>query len=112
MGIVYFYTAHGGSEGVIMRSDSYVMTVDTHCAGSMLELENLRTAISNINKLNKRLENGYFYRGKLPRYRVKCQGRGPRATAAMSDGKHPRSYDQSLPLKHAKTMDVYVYQRV
>lgn len=95
-----------------MRSDSYVMTVDTHCAGSMLELENLRTVISNINKLNKRLESGYQYSGKLPRYRVKCQGRGPRATAAMFDGKHPRSYDQSLPLKHAKTMDVYVYQRV
>lgn len=93
-----------------MRSESYVMTVDTHCAGSMLELENLRTAVSNINKLNKRLER-YQYR-TLPRYRVKCQGRGPRATAAMFDGKHPRSYDQSLPLKHAKTMDVYVYQRI
>ena len=95
-----------------MRSDSYVMTVDTHCAGSMLELENLRTAISNVNKLNKRLENGYFYRSKLPRYRVKCQGRCPRTIAAMFDGKHPRSYDQSLPLKHAKTMDVYVYERI
>jgi hypothetical protein len=88
------------------------MTVHTYCSGSMLELENLRAAVSKINKLNKRLENGYFYRGKLPRYRVKCQGRGHRTFSARLDGKHPRAYDQSLPLKHAKTMDVYVYQRV
>lgn len=92
-----------------MRSDSYVMTVHTYCSGSMLELENLRAAVSKINKINKRLDKSFAYNNKLPRYRVKCQGRGHRTFSAKLDGKHPRAYDQSLPLKHAKTMDVYVY---
>jgi len=102
-----------------MRSESYLMTVDTRCAGSMLELENVRKAISIVNKENKRMEKHLFEKSyfensnsynKLPRYRVKCQGRGPRTAAAMLDSKHPRSYDQSLPLKHAEKMDVYVYR--
>ena len=80
-------------------SDSYVMTAHTKSAGDMLELETVRSTVKAID----------VEPVKSTRYRVKCQGRGPRTAAAIADGKHPRAYDQSLPLKHAERLDVYVY---
>ena len=100
-------------------SDSYVMTAHTKSAGDMLELETVRSTVKAINKMaaQKDKMNNYRYQSgwtdvepvKSTRYRVKCQGRGPRTAAAIADGKHPRKYDQSLPLRHAERMDVYVY---
>lgn len=100
-------------------SNSYVMTAHTASAGDMLELETIRTTIKAINKMaavNDKMNNYRFHTGwtteiepKNKRYRVKCQGRGPRTAAALADGRHPRGYDQSLPLKHAERLDVYVY---
>ena len=102
-------------------SANYVMTAHTECAGDMLELETVRKTISIINKENSwkeknskyRYENGYsnIEPQKLPRYRVKCQGRGPRASIARAEGRHPRAYDRSLPLGKAERWDVYVYTR-
>ena len=86
------------------------MTAHTGSAGDMLELETIRKVVKVINKENKFSEKYANASGYLPRYRVKCQGRGPRTSAAISDGKHPRAYDQSLPLSKATRMDVYVYQ--
>jgi len=96
-------------------SDSYVMTAHCASAGDMLEVETIRKTVSIINKHNKAKE---MMRNRinpmnpidLPRYRVKLQGRGPRTSAALSDGKYPRKYDQSLPLKHAERVDVYIYE--
>jgi hypothetical protein len=103
------------------RTTSYVMTVHTESAGDMLELKTLRKTISIVNKHAKdnekwskiRFENGYSVKQptKLPRYYVKCQARGPRTKFAKALGRHPRAFDQSLPLKFAEKMDVYVYQR-
>lgn len=103
------------------RTTSYVMTAHTGSAGDMLELQTLRKSISIVNKHAKdnekwskiRFENGYSVTPptKLPRYYVKCQARGPRTKIAKSLGRHPRAFDQSLPLKFAEKMDVYVYQR-
>ena len=111
-------------------SDSYVMTAHTKSAGDMLELETVRSTVKAINKMaaQKDKMNNYRYQSgwtdlepvkstrwsstppsKSIRYRVKCQGRGPRTSAAIADGKHPRKYDQSLPLRHAERLDVYVY---
>ena len=100
-------------------SDSYVMTAHTESAGDMLELETVRSTVKAINKMaaQKDKMNNYRYQSgltvvepvKSTRYRVKCQGRGPRTSAAIADGKHPRKYDQSLPLRHAERLDVYVY---
>lgn len=100
-------------------SDSYVMTAHTKSAGDMLELETVRSTVKAINKMaaQKDKMNNYRYQSgwtdvepvKSTRYRVKCQGRGPRTAAAIADGKHPRKYDQSLPLRHAERLDVYVY---
>jgi len=101
-------------------SDSYVMTAHTASAGDMLELETVRKTIKAINKMAKETDRINRYRfnngwssdlpSYSPRYRVKCQGRGPRTSAAISDSKHPRAYDQSLPLSKATRMDVYVYK--
>lgn len=82
-----------------MRTSSYVMTAHTGCAGDMLELENIRKVVKLINKSSAKK----FY--------VKCQGRGPRTKPSVLDGRGFRGYDQSLPLKHATHMDVYVYER-
>ena len=103
------------------RSANYVMTAHTECAGNMLELETVRKVVKVINSENAdtekwskyRFENGYSVTQptKLPRYYVKCQGRGPRASIARAEGRHPRAYDQSIPLGKSKKWDVYVYQR-
>lgn len=102
-------------------SENYVMTAHVQSAGDMLELETIRKAISVVNKENARLERITSYRfvngysnvepTKLPRYYVKCQGRGPRASIARAEGRHPRAYDQSIPLGKAERWDVYVYTR-
>jgi len=101
-------------------SDSYIMTVHTKSAGDMLELQTIRKAIKTINKMAASTDasNNYRFQSgwtdvkplKSPRYRVKCQGRGSRTVHAINDGKHPRKYDQFLPLRHAERMDVYVYK--
>ena len=96
------------------HSTSYIMTAHTASAGDMLEVETIRKVVKTINANNKQTEEMSMRYGSinpktLPRYRVKLQGRGPRTVNAVNDGKYPRAYDQSLPLKHAEKVDVYVY---
>lgn len=103
------------------RSENYVMTAHVKSAGDMLELETIRKVVKVINSENAdrekwsnyRFENGYSFiePQKLPRYYVKCQGRGPRASIARAEGRHPRAYDQSIPLGKSQKWDVYVYTR-
>jgi len=83
----------------IRKSKNYVTTIDFLCAGDIFELEKIRKAVSIINKGNNK------------KYYVKLQGRGPRKVNALADGRSPRGYDASLPLRHANTADVYVYER-
>ena len=103
------------------RSSSYVMTEHTECAGDMLEIETIRKTVKAINASARA---GYKNRKQYlewigsdvepespTQYYVKCQARGPRTSVAKSLGRHPRAFDQSLPLKFAEKMDVYVYQR-
>lgn len=97
-------------------SENYVMTAYTGSAGDMLELERIRKAVSVINKElrhfkygSRQKKDGYGSQS-YSQFRVKCQGRGPRTRAALRDGRHPRSYDQSLPLRHATALDIYIYQ--
>ena len=81
------------------KSKKYIMTVDYACAGDIFELEKIRKAVSIVNK------------GNSKKFYVKLQGRGSRTAKALSDGRSPRAYDSSLPLRHANTADVYVYER-
>jgi len=95
-------------------SQNYVMTAHVECAGDMLELENIRKAVKIINTEAKRNEQSSYrnpFNSKFPRYRVKCQGRGPRASVARAEGRHPRAYDRSLPLSKAERYDVYIYEQ-
>ena len=97
------------------------MTAHTAAAGDMLELQTVRNTIKVINKMAKESDRTNQYRfnsgwssdlpSKSPRYRVKCQARGARTKHAIADGRNPRAYDQSLPIRHAETLDVYVYTK-
>ena len=97
-------------------STNYVGTVYADCAGDMLELQSIRDAVKVVNKELKFAERyGYreiheLYGDRTPRFRVKCQGRGPRASVARAEGLNPRTYDQSLPLSKAERYDVYIYR--
>jgi len=77
-------------------------------------LENIRKAVKIINLEAKRNEQSSYrnpFNSKFPRYRVKCQGRGPRASVARAEGRHPRAYDRSIPLSKAERYDVYIYEQ-
>jgi len=80
-------------------ADTFIMTAHVESASDMIELQNIRNVVKMVNKQSPQK----FY--------VKCQGRGPRVAAALKDGKYPRAYDSSLPLRHATHMDVYLYKR-
>jgi hypothetical protein len=84
---------------VYVRTPSYVMTVDPKSAVDMAQLDILRRSVKYMNA------------SKGSAYYVKCQGRGPRVANAIADGSHRCRYNQSLPLRHAVTMDVYIYER-
>lgn len=97
-------------------SESYIFTAHTGSAGDMLELETVRKAIKIVNNELKRFKYGTRQKKDgygsqyYSQFRVKCQARGPRTRAALADGRNPRAYDQSLPIRHAERLDVYIYQ--
>lgn len=99
------------------HSNNYVFTAHTESAADMIELANLRKSISIVNaelrrfKYGSRQKKDGYGSQSYSQFYVKCQGRGARTSAALADGKRARQYDQSLPLRHAERMDVYVYQR-
>ena len=92
-----------------MRTDAYIMTAHTECAGEMLEIETVRKAVKSINKLNKLKEK--WSHTTLPRYRVTLHARGPRAEYAKALGRHARAFDRELPMKFAERIDVYIHER-
>ena len=99
-----------------MRVETYLMTIDPMCAGQMLELENIRKAVKIMNKELRHYRYGSRqkkdgYGSPYRQFYVKCQGRGPRVLPSLRDGRGGRGYDQSLPLRHATHMDVYIYER-
>lgn len=44
-------------------------------------------------------------------YRIKLRGNGRRADVARSEGIHPRSYDQSIPIQKAEHWRVYLEKK-
>ena len=70
----------------------------------MEAVNNIRDLIKNANSEIRR----YNWSFVKPQY-VKLQGRGPRAEIARRAYRHPRAYDQGLPLSLATSADVYVY---
>jgi len=98
-------------------SDSYIKTFHTESASDMLEIETIRKAIKVVNadlrrfKYGSRQKKDGYGSQWYEQYRVALKARGPRTKHARADGKHPRAYDQSLPLRHAERIDLYIYQR-
>ena len=41
-------------------------------------------------------------------YRIRARGRGPRAATAKANGQYARSFDQDLPVAHAKRLALYL----
>jgi hypothetical protein len=78
------------------RTDAYIGTFDYQSADDMLQLEEVRGMVKNMNKMLR--EDGFDYQ-----FYVKCQGRGPRQGV--------RRYNQSLPLTLAERVDAYIYRR-
>jgi len=78
------------------RTDAYIGTFDYASADDMLQLQEVRNIIKNMNKSLREANMDYqFY--------VKCQGRGHRQGV--------RRYNQSLPLSLADRVDAYIYRR-
>lgn len=78
------------------RTDAYIGTFDYSCADDMLQLEEVRGMVRNMNRDLRKANMDYqFY--------VKCQGRGHRQGV--------RRYNQSLPLTLADRVDAYIYRR-
>ena len=105
-------------------SENYVGTVDVKFAGDMLELQSIRDAVKIMNKELRHFRYGghtptglvrgekkdRYADGAIHQFRVKCQGRGPRASVARAEGKDPGTYDKFLPLSKAERWDVYIYR--
>jgi hypothetical protein len=87
-------------------SKDYLKTLHVECAGDMLELQSIRNIIKMINKKAKQSSNGNPYTRNI----VRVKPRGARTKHAIADGRHPRAYDQSLPIRHAERLDVYIAQ--
>jgi hypothetical protein len=106
-------------------SDSYIGTYDYADAGGMLEIETIRDAVKAVNKIAVQKDKFALASAKhnpdndeyiatfrrSPRYYVKLQGRGPRSKPALAAGRKSWAFDQSLPLKYAERVDVYIYER-
>ena len=98
------------------RTDAYIGTFDYQSADDMLQLEEVRGMVKNMNKMLR--QDGYDYQ-----FYVKCQGRGTNRTAKMktwlsnkydrdvSDGWARCAGQRSLPLDIAERVDAYIYRR-
>jgi hypothetical protein len=101
------------------RSDSYQFTADVNSVNDMFLVEQVRKSVKCINKMAKQTEMSQQYRydsgwsdvepQKLPRYRVTIMPRGARTVHAIADGRSPRAYDSTLPIRHAERLDVYIH---
>ena len=80
-------------------SYSYIMTIDPNSAVDMEKLDIIKKAVAIAN------------RGRDKKKYVKLHGRGPRVQFAKMDGVSKYRYQQTLPLRHAARMDVYIYDK-
>ena len=92
-----------------VRTSDYIGTVTSKNDPTLL---NIKADIRERNKIARKWRrNAYKRTGKhydcVRIERIQLMARGPRTSAALKDGKYARSYDQSLPHRHATHWDVY-----
>lgn len=102
------------------RTNNFIFTAMLSSFADASRIDDLRLAVKKTNRFSRDLFNHRMrsfnlgYRDEKPQmpplYRVRLMPRGPRKAAALLDGKHPRSYDQYLPMRHAKWFDVYIHE--
>jgi len=80
-------------------STSYIMTIDPNSAVDIEKLSIIKQAVSIANQ------------GRDKKKYVKLHGRGARVPFAKLDGVSKYRYQQTLPLRHATRMDVYIYDK-
>ena len=85
-----------------MRTKTWVMTVEKNSDEFLEQQNKLQQVRQSVILLNRHSTKKHY---------VKWQGWGVRTLVAIADGKHPRAYDQALPLSKATSYDVYIYQR-
>jgi len=98
------------------RTDSYIGTFHYECADDMIQLDDVRAIVKNMNKSLRAAGMDYqFY--------VKCQGRGKNRFQKVNDynirkygrtfgvGRTRYSAQASLPLECADYVDAYIYRR-
>ena len=91
-----------------------IMTAYAECAADMLEIENIRKTVKQINKSNKRAEMRHNYNPMtddlvtFPQYYVKLAGRYGRNNPKYNSTKANQG---CVPLADAERYDVYIYQR-
>ena len=92
-----------------VRTPDYIGTVTSKDDPMLLAI---KADIRDRNKIARKWRrNAYKRTGKhyndVRIERIQLMARGPRTEAALKDGKYARSYDQSLPHRHATHWDVY-----
>jgi len=98
------------------RTDAYIGTFRYECASDMLQLEELRAMVRNMNKSLRSANMDY-------QFRVKLQGRGDnrferakeyytkKYNGRLSDRAIKHKVGQSLPLECAEYVDAYILPR-
>lgn len=99
------------------NSDSYIGTFDYECADDMLQLEELRGMVKNMNRMLREDGRSDY------QFRVVLRGRGENRFDRAKDyyaKKYGRQFSegyvkgrcaQDLPLEFADRVDAYIYQR-
>jgi len=97
-----------------IRTDAYVGTFDTGCAGDMLEVESIRTLVKGLNQELKNSGAVCKY-GRDLRFRVDVKGRKPihkpRKTPAGNYTGWTWGGDVIGGLSNAGAVDVYIHRR-
>tara|TARA_X000000950_G_scaffold268857_1_gene346869 strand:+ start:92 stop:457 length:366 start_codon:yes stop_codon:yes gene_type:complete len=96
-----------------VRTDAYVGTFSTQCAGDMMEVESIKTMVKHMNKELK-YHNALDKNGRPIRFRTSLKGRQP-----INKVRHPRTGqlrgytyhgDVIGGMENCAAVDVYIHR--
>ena len=95
------------------RTEAYVCTFSTECAGDMMEVESIRTLVKNFNK-DLKASGATCKRGRPLRYRVDLKARQPinkvlnRRTGRLNG--YTWGGDVIGGIANARAVDLYIHR--